>query len=172
MKQDSSFSRNRHNRSFLATLSAMFSQVQAPSLQISIRSPPADDVVRSLHQQRPQVRVALLGDSQLRLALPRIAAPRPQAYITANIPALLESVLIFDSKYECQSDQRPDSLDLLQECRFRIILPGDLLNFTITVFDPLGQRFHFFQQWFQHLSELRLQRHSLLDSHLVRIPLG
>jgi hypothetical protein len=27
MKQDSSFSRNRHNRSLLATLAAMFSQV-------------------------------------------------------------------------------------------------------------------------------------------------
>src|SRR5215471_10728643 len=63
MKQDSSFSRNRHNRSLLATLAAMFSQVQAPSLQIRIRSPAADDVVRSLHQHRPQVRVALLGDS-------------------------------------------------------------------------------------------------------------
>jgi hypothetical protein len=32
MKQDPEFSRNRHNRSFLATLSAMLSQVQAPSL--------------------------------------------------------------------------------------------------------------------------------------------
>jgi hypothetical protein len=33
MKQDAWFSRNRHNRSFLSTLSAMSSQVQAPSLQ-------------------------------------------------------------------------------------------------------------------------------------------
>ncbi len=32
MKQDPQFSRNRHNRSFLAALSTMFSQVQAPSL--------------------------------------------------------------------------------------------------------------------------------------------
>jgi hypothetical protein len=48
-----------------------------------------------------------------------------------------------------------------QSDRFRIILPGDLLNFTITVFDLLGQRFDFFQQWFQRVSELRWQRHGL-----------
>src|SRR5579864_3786829 len=117
----------------------MLSQVQAPSLQIRIRSPAADDVVRSLHQHRPQVRVTLLGDSQLRLALPRIAATRSQSHIATDIPALLESTLIFDCEYECQSDQRPDSGDLLQECRFRIILPGDLLNFTITVLNLLSQ---------------------------------
>ena len=66
----------------------------------------------------------------MRLAFPRITATWPQAHIAADIPALLEPVLIFDGEYECQSDPRPDSSDLLQECRFRIILPGDLLDFT------------------------------------------
>jgi hypothetical protein len=78
------------------------------------------------------------------LALSRIAAPRPQPHITADIPTLLESTLILDSEYEGQSDQRPNSAHLLQECRFRIILPGDLLDLAITVFDLLCYRFPFF----------------------------
>src|SRR6202158_1265580 len=107
--------------------------------------------MRSLHQQRAQIRVAFLGDSQLWLALSRIAAPRPQPKVTTDVSAFLESVLIRDSEYEGQSDQRPNSTHLLQECRFRIILPGDLLDFAITVFDLLCYRFHFFQQRLQYL---------------------
>ena len=46
-----------------AAFPAMLSQLQAPSLQIAVRSAVAEDVVRSLHQHRPQVRIALLCDS-------------------------------------------------------------------------------------------------------------
>ena len=67
----------------------------------------------------------------------------------SRYPGSFEPVLIFDGEYECQSDPRPDSGDLLQECRFRIILPGDLLNFAITLLDLLCYRFHFFQQRLQ-----------------------
>jgi hypothetical protein len=59
----------------------------------------------------------------------------------------------------------------MQECRFRIIFPGDLLDFTITAFDLLSQRLHFFQQRFQRLPQLRRQRDSSSDTHLVGITL-
>jgi len=52
----------------------------------------------------------------------------PQAHITADILALLESALIVDSEYECQSDQRPDAGDLLQDCRFRTGYQGDRIH--------------------------------------------
>ena len=47
------------------------------------------------------------------------------------IATLLESVFIFHSEYEGQSDQRPNSAHLLQQCGLRIISPGDLLDFVI-----------------------------------------
>jgi hypothetical protein len=63
MQQDAELSRNGHNRFLLSTFATMFSQVQAPSFQIGIRSSTADDIVRSLHQHRPQIGIALLADS-------------------------------------------------------------------------------------------------------------
>ena len=128
MQQDPELSRNGNNRFLLSAFAATLSQVQPPSFQIGIGSSAADDVVRSLHQHRLQIGIALLADSQLRLALARIAAPRPQPHIAADIPTLLESILILDSEYEGQCDQWSHSAHLLQECRFRIILPGDLLD--------------------------------------------
>jgi hypothetical protein len=59
MQQDAELSRNGHNRFLLPAFAAMFSQVQAPSFQIGIRSSTADDVMRSLHQHRPQIGIPL-----------------------------------------------------------------------------------------------------------------
>ena len=75
----------------------------------------------------------------MQLALARIAAPRPQPDITADITTFLESVLVVDGENESQSDQRPYSTYLLQECGLRIIFPGDLLDLAITVLDLFRQ---------------------------------
>jgi hypothetical protein len=69
------------------------------------------------------------------LALARIAAPWPQPYITADITTFLESIFVLNGEHESQSDQRSNSADLLEECGLRVILPGDLLDFAITIFD-------------------------------------
>jgi hypothetical protein len=67
---------------------------------------------------------------------PQFAAPRAQPEVAAYIATLLESVFIFDSEYEGQSDQRPNSAHLLQECGLRIIFPGDLLDFVLAANPP------------------------------------
>lgn len=79
-----------------------------------------------LHQHLPQVNIPFFGDSQLWLILARTAPLRPHAYVAADVPALLEPRFIFQRQYESESDQRSDSLHLLQESGFRIALPGDL----------------------------------------------
>ena len=63
MEQDAELSRDGHDCFLLPAFAAMFSQVQTPSFQIGIRSSTADDVVRSLHQHRPQIGIPLLADS-------------------------------------------------------------------------------------------------------------
>ena len=73
MQQNRQLPRHRHDRSLLRILAAARRQLQPPPLQIRIRPPPAQNTVRSLHQQLPQIDVAFLGDPQLRLALPRLA---------------------------------------------------------------------------------------------------
>jgi hypothetical protein len=50
-------------------------------------------MVGALDQQRPEVDIASLGDAELRVAVPGLAASRPQAEIAAHIPASLEAFL-------------------------------------------------------------------------------
>ena len=83
--------------------------------------------LRSLYQQLPQISVAFFADRQLRRTFPRFAPLRPQPHIAAHIPAALEPILVLHRQHERQSDQCPHSAYLLQEFRFRIFCPGDLL---------------------------------------------
>src|SRR3954468_10905581 len=74
----------------------------------------------SLHQQRPQVRVAFLADVQLRLALPRVPASWLQSQIAAHVTTLIEAMRILEGQQERQRDQRAYSLHLLQHGDLRI----------------------------------------------------
>ena len=76
MQQDRQLSRGRDHGSFLAILSATLRQLQAPAPQIAVRSKRSQNVVRTLHQQRSQIRITFLADVQLRLALPRVSPSR------------------------------------------------------------------------------------------------
>jgi hypothetical protein len=58
---------------FLPFFRRALRQLQPPAPQITIRSKPSQNVVRSLHQQRAQIRIAFLADVHLRFALPRVS---------------------------------------------------------------------------------------------------
>ena len=92
-------------------------------------------MLRSLHQQRPQIRIAFFADVQLRLTLTRVSSSRLQPQITAHVAALAETVRIFQREQEGQRDQRADALDLLQQRHLRITLLGFLLEET-TMWHP------------------------------------
>jgi hypothetical protein len=53
----------------------------------------SENMVGAFDQQRTQVDVAGLGDAELRVAVPGLAASRPQAEITAHIATSLEAFL-------------------------------------------------------------------------------
>ena len=50
-------------------------------------------MVGALDQQRPEVDIASLGDAELRVVAPGLAASQPQTEITADIPTSLEAFL-------------------------------------------------------------------------------
>ncbi len=52
-----------------------------------------EDMIGALDQQRPEVDIAGLGDAELRVVVPRLAASRPQAEVTAHIATSLEAFL-------------------------------------------------------------------------------
>ena len=76
--------------------------------------------MRSLHQQRPQICVAFFADSQFRPALARLPALGPQPHIATHRATLSEAMWIFHCQHECQRDQCPHAMDLLQQIHFRI----------------------------------------------------
>ena len=69
MQQHRELSCGGNDGSTLAALSAPFGQFQSPAAQITIDTEWSQDVLRSLHQQRAQIGIALLADVHLRLAL-------------------------------------------------------------------------------------------------------
>jgi hypothetical protein len=60
MQQHRQLSRRRNHGSFLPILPATLRQLQTPTAQIAVRSKRPQNVVRSLHQQRSQIRIAFL----------------------------------------------------------------------------------------------------------------
>src|SRR5580698_9702269 len=70
MEQHRQLSRSGHDGALLPASAAALGQLQPPTPQIAVHTKRSQNVLRSLHQQRPQVGIAFLADVQLRLALP------------------------------------------------------------------------------------------------------
>ena len=87
MQQHRELSRGRNHGSFLPILPATLGQLQTPAPQIAVRSKRTQNVVRSLHQQRSQIRIAFLADVHLRLALAGVPPSRLQPHIAAHVAA-------------------------------------------------------------------------------------
>src|SRR6185503_528353 len=169
VQQHRQLASHRHHRTLLGVLAAARGLLQPPPLQIRIRTAPAQNTVRRLHQQRAQVHIALLADPQLRLALAGLALLGPQAHIAAHIPALPESFPVLQRQHKRQSDQRSHSAHLPQEFGFRILGPGDLLDFCVRLFNLFRQRFHLLQQRLQRIPQTFRQRLHSLHAHTVGV---
>src|ERR1700756_4656145 len=69
MQQHRQLSCRGHNRSLLTVSSAALRQFQSPAPKITVDAEWSQDMLRSLYQQRPQIRISLFTDVQLRFAL-------------------------------------------------------------------------------------------------------
>jgi hypothetical protein len=68
MQQHSQLSRRGNDGSLLSVASIPLGQLQAPAAQVAVDAERTQNVLRSLHQQRSQIRIALLTDVHLRFA--------------------------------------------------------------------------------------------------------
>ena len=68
----------------------------------------SQNVLRTLHQQLPQHTVAAFGDAQLRRALARVAALRPQSHAGTGVPAAPQPLrIVVQVQHERQGRDRP-----------------------------------------------------------------
>jgi hypothetical protein len=58
--------------------------------EIAVRAKRYQNMMRSLHQQRAQIRIAFLADVHLRLALARVSPSWLQSEIAAHVPTFTE----------------------------------------------------------------------------------
>ena len=72
MQQHCQLSGRGHNRSLLSVSSATLRQFQSPASEITVDAEGSQNVLRSLHQQRPQIGIALL-------AIPAVAISQIQS---------------------------------------------------------------------------------------------
>jgi hypothetical protein len=134
MQQYRQLSCRGDDRPFLAALSAALGQLQSPAPQIAVHAKRSQNVLRSLHQQRAQIRIAFLADVHLRLTLSGVSSSRLQSQITSHVAALAEAMRIFQCQHEAQRDQRAHTLDLLQQRCLWIARRGS--DFPVSRSDP------------------------------------
>ena len=73
-----------------------------------------EDMIGALDQQRPEVEIASLGDAELRVSIPGLAAFWPQAEVAADIATSLEAFLVAQRQDVSQGRELPDTVDLDQ----------------------------------------------------------
>src|ERR1017187_7776941 len=86
----------------------------------------------ALDQQSTQIDVASLGDAELWVVVPGLAASRPQTEITAHIPASLEAFLAAQCQNIGQRCELANAVHLEQCLRLRILRLGELLDGTVS----------------------------------------
>ena len=91
----------------------------------------------TLHQQLAQIRIAALGDPQLRIASAALSLPGPQAQESRHIAAVREPLGPAQRKYEGHRSERADPRYAGQTI-YLGLLTGQLANLLIIVSDLLG----------------------------------
>ena len=100
----------------------------------------SEHMVGALDQQRPEVDIASLGDAELRVVVPGLAASRPQAEVTADIPTSLEAFLAAQRQNVRQCRELADAINLDQRLRVWVLRLRESLDGTVVLFDLYRHR--------------------------------
>lgn len=74
MQKHREFASHGHYSPFLGILSAAFRHSCSPTFQVSVRAEAAQQILRTLDQQRPEATIAGLADAQLLIDVARLAS--------------------------------------------------------------------------------------------------
>jgi hypothetical protein len=138
-EQCSQLPRHSAHGSFLGILSSPLGELEPPASEITVLSKGSENVVRTLHHQRPKVTVSFLADVQFWFALTGVPTPGTQPEKTSCIPAAAKSVWIIQGQNVRQCDQYPHTFHLLQQGNFGVNFLGDLLDPVIVSRDSLDR---------------------------------
>ena len=111
----------------------------------------------ALNEQRPKIWIAFLGDVQLRLTTPRVAACRLQTDEAARIAALRETMRIFESQEVGQRYQRTHAMDLGQERHFGIRCLPEFDDLAVVLTDLLRKCLDGYQNRFHRGTQSRAE---------------
>jgi hypothetical protein len=75
----------------------------------------SQNVVRSLHQQRPQILISLFADARLWFAFGRISPPRLQPNETSRVTTFPEAMRVLDGQHIGRGDQVAYTLYLFEQ---------------------------------------------------------
>src|ERR1019366_2909374 len=131
MQQDRQLASGSNDGPFLSILATPLGQFQTPSSQIAVSAEWAEYVVRPLHQQRSQIRIALFADVHLRLALPGVSTSRLQSDIATRVATLAETMRVFQRQHVGQGNQ--SALHLLEQSSLRIALLRDSFDLLVVL---------------------------------------
>src|SRR5271169_1318524 len=126
-------------------------------------------MVRSLHQQRSQIRIAFLADVHLRLTLAGVPPSWLQPQIAAHVATFAKAMRVFQCQQERQRDQRPHSFYLLQPRHLRIAALCQLLDPLVALADLFTQRLDSRQQRLQCRLQLRTQPCGFFRIHIAHV---
>src|SRR5258708_6947822 len=115
-------------------------------------------MVGALDQQRTQVDVASLGDAELRVAVARLAASRPQAEITAHIATSLEAFLAAQRQDIGQRRELADPIYLDQRLCLRILRLRESFYGAVVLLDLQRHCSDLFEYGTERLSQTWRQR--------------
>ena len=97
-------------------------------------------MVGTLDQQSTQVDVASLGDAELRVSIPGLAAFWPQAEVAADIATSLEAFLAAQRQDVSQGRELPDTVDLDQRLCLWILRLRESLDNAVVLKSRLRAR--------------------------------
>src|SRR5260370_4984926 len=118
----------------------------------------SENMVGALDQQRPEVDIASLGDAELRVVVPGLAASRPQAEVTADIPASLEAFLAAQRQNVRQCRELADAIDFDQRLCLRVLRLRESLDGTVVLLDRYRHRSNLLENRTKRLSHTCRQR--------------
>ena len=96
------------------------------------------NVMRALHQQFSHIRIAFLGNPQLRPAIARLSPTGPQPKVGAGISAAAESIRVVHREHIGQRGECAHSMHLLQRLGLRISTVAYALDLLVVFPDAFA----------------------------------
>ena len=114
VEKNSKFAGDRYNGSLLTIFSTSLEHSSTPAFEVTVRAKTSQQILRTLNQQRAELFVAGLADSQLLLDRAGLVATWRQPEICRYVSGMSEPAGVAYSKHVLQRCDRPHSAYLAE----------------------------------------------------------